>query len=73
VATATLTVSDREGLLGTITLDGDRLVGSNEVMQEIADSRVNRGLSAVEAFASLDGWSNGYVWVEAAGEPPRSP
>ena len=67
-----LTVSDREGVLGTITLDGDRLVGSNEAVQAIADARMNRGLSAAEAFASLDGWSNGYVWVEA-GEPGTPP
>jgi hypothetical protein len=60
----TLGVFDEQGQLGTIRLDTDRLTGSSESSQAIADSALRRaGGDAEIAFESLDGWSNGYVWV----------
>jgi hypothetical protein len=62
---ATLRVFDAQGQLGTITLDGGRLTGSTRSIQVMADSAVRKaGGDAAEAFRTLDGWSNGYVWAK---------
>ncbi|MEU4229442.1 hypothetical protein AB0F17_34540 [Nonomuraea sp. NPDC026600] len=43
------------------TASADSAVGASESAWEMFESfRVSRGLTAAEAFAELDGWSNGY-------------
>lgn len=51
--------------LGTISLEGDRLVGSTPMLQAIANSWMNRFGSAQAAFPNMDGWFNGYVRMTA--------
>ena len=60
----TLTVFSRTRPLGTITLAGGKLTGSNAGVQDIADAAVRRnGGDAAKAYADLDGYANGYVSV----------
>jgi hypothetical protein len=60
----TLRVSSERGLIGTISITGGALTGSNNIAQAIADSALRRaGGDPERALAELDGWSNGYVWA----------
>jgi len=60
-----LIVSTLSGVVGSITYEDGRLIGSNPGLQEIADLKVlNAGGSAEAAFQRLSGYSNGYVAYE---------
>lgn len=56
-----LRAEDRGGVLGTIRIEGDRLVGSTRGLQEIADVTLRREGTADRALAALSGRYNGYV------------
>jgi hypothetical protein len=56
-----LIVSTQRGVVGTITYENGRLIGSDSGLQEIADSKVRYAGSAEAAFEMLSGYSNGYV------------
>lgn len=56
-----LRVSDRDGLIGTITLRGAQLIGSTPGLQEVADVTLRRTKSAAAAWQALAGKFNGYV------------
>lgn len=59
-----LEFSDKDGVLGTVTLDNGTLTGSTRGMQQVADKAVTQHGSAEAAFTWLrDKPSNGYVWV----------
>jgi len=51
--------------LGIITVEGNDLRGSDESMQEIADSFTRRAGSAQQALRELDGWQNGYLFASS--------
>jgi thymidylate kinase len=59
--TETLQAVTRNGVIGTITLDGGRLLASSEAMQDISDSWMRRKGSAQAAFTAMSGWYNGYL------------
>jgi hypothetical protein len=60
----TLEFSDKDGVLGTVTLDNGVLTGSTRGMQNMADKAVGHQGSAQKAFDYLSSRpSNGYVWV----------
>ena len=65
--TQAVTIADKDGPLGTITLDGDRLTGSTPVLQRIADQRRARAASAQAAFGELVTLRNGYLWAVTPG------
>jgi hypothetical protein len=56
-----LIVSTDDGVIGTITYENGRLIGSTDGLQDIADSKVGQAGSAEAAFQMLNGYSNGYI------------
>lgn len=67
-----ITISDKEGQLGTIELTGDTLTGSNQLMQRLADSHLAADGSAAAAYAKLSQLNNGYVWAAERTMPPET-
>lgn len=61
-----LTISDKDGPLGTIRLDGDRLIASTRGLQDTADTVIRRTGSAEAAYAEIRDRSNGYTWAREA-------
>jgi hypothetical protein len=61
ITTRTLTLSDQEGVLGTITLQGDQLTGSTPVLQMLADKQLRTSGSAEAAYTAISQISSGYV------------
>lgn len=58
-----ITIRDSKGALGTVSLAGGRLVGSNPVMQDLADSHLHSTGSLVTAYRKLSHLNNGYLWA----------
>ncbi len=53
------------GQIGTITFRKGKLEGSTPGIQSIVDSRLKRFKgNSKQAFDSLDGWGNGYLWIK---------
>lgn len=57
----TLQAMTQQGVIGTVTLDGQKLAGSTPALQNITASWLKRKGSAQAAFTAMDGWSNGYL------------
>lgn len=49
---------------GTVTLDGDRLIGNSRGAQSVADAYRRRQVTAMAAFAALSTFNNGYLHAE---------
>jgi hypothetical protein len=59
-----LEFSDKEGVLGTVTLISSVLTGSTRGMQRMADLALTQCATPEAAFRYLaEKPSNGYVWV----------
>ena len=66
-----LEVRDDNGLIGTIDLVDGKLVSDPPGLVDVLQSRLRRGMTPAEAFADIDGWSNGWVWVRSVEELAR--
>lgn len=62
-----LIVSSSDGEIGRIELVDGRLVADPPQLAALADRFLLRGGTEAEAYAALDGWSNGYVTVRRQG------
>lgn len=58
-----VTLSDKDGPLGTIALIGGRLTGSTRSLQNIADHAAAREGSPEAGYAAMATFSNGYIWA----------
>jgi hypothetical protein len=70
----TLGVYSHDGQIGTITLDDDgELSGDNAATQSIVDARLDAHEDPQDAYDSINGMNNGYVWatddLEHGGDP----
>lgn len=60
---STLLVQDKDGPLGTVTLNDGHLTADNYGLQQVVDHMTQRTGSAEAAYAELRDRSNGYVWA----------
>jgi hypothetical protein len=58
-----ITISDKDGVLGTVELQDGQLTGSTASMQRLADQALDQHGSPEAAYDALSRLNNGYAWA----------